>query len=96
MAKRGRAAKEAGKALEREVAKRIGGKRYPADTGGTIDVESSEFVVQCKHVRSLSLAALEALVLQATADGRAAEKDGAVAVKRRAGKETPILWVTIL
>jgi hypothetical protein len=37
-----------GKRDELEVAKIIGGKRYPANTGGPGDIEHSSWAVQCK------------------------------------------------
>lgn len=95
MGKRGAAAKQAGKVLEREVAGLLNGIRYPADIGGPIDVESKTLVVQCKHVGSMSLAALERLAIQVEQDGKPRSKDGIVAVKRRAGtgSGTPILFI---
>ncbi len=41
---------------ERQVARLLGGSRYHANTGGDVDVESDEFVVQVKHRRTMSLA----------------------------------------
>lgn len=95
MGNRGRAAKHAGKTLERAVAKLLHTARYPADVGGSVDVENHEFVCQCKHVGSMSLATLTALVEMAAKDGATRSKRGIVAVKRRPGKggETPILIV---
>lgn len=46
--KRGRNAKLRGKADERDVARIIGGRRHPADTGGCEDVEHPELCVQVK------------------------------------------------
>ncbi len=71
------------------------GTRFPANSGGRIDVESSEYVAQVKHVQRLSLAQLEALAVEMAALGDEQGKIGVVVVKRRAGrgKETPGLIV---
>lgn len=46
--RRGVRAKRRGKIDERLVADMIGGKRYPADSGGPIDVESETLQLQVK------------------------------------------------
>ncbi len=76
------------KQFERDVARLLGGKRYPANSGGRVDVESAEYVAQVKHVRTLSLAALEALALEMDRIGQERGKLGLVIVKRRAGSGT--------
>ncbi len=83
------------KQLEREVAHLLGGRRYPANSGGRVDVESPMVVAQVKHVRTLSLAALEALALEMDRIGQERGKLGLVIVKRRAGSgtKTPCLVV---
>ncbi len=83
------------KQLEREVAHLLGGRRYAANTGGRVDVESPTVVAQVKHVQRLSLAQLEALAVEMAALGGEQGKIGVVVVKRRAGrgKETPGLIV---
>ena len=83
------------KQLEREVAHLLGGRRYAANTGGRVDVESPTVVAQVKHVQRLSLAQLEALAVEMAALGEERGKVGIVVVKRRAGrgKETPGLIV---
>ncbi len=40
--------KQRGKRFEREVAKRIGGRRHLADTGGPEDVEHEVYAIQVK------------------------------------------------
>ena len=45
---RGRASKARGKADERDVARILGGKRHPADSGGDEDIEHSIISVQVK------------------------------------------------
>ncbi len=66
------------KQLEREVARLLGGSRYPANSGGRVDVESSTVVAQVKHVRTLSLAALEALAVEMERIGEEQGKIGVV------------------
>jgi hypothetical protein len=80
---------------ERRAAALIDGCRYPANQGGAIDCESSWAVAQCKEVRTLSLAALEALTLEAERQGTARHKIGLAIVKRRAGRgvATPTLVI---
>src|SRR3990167_11182629 len=46
--RRGRNAKARGKADEREIARRLGGQRYPADTGGEADIDHPTFCIQVK------------------------------------------------
>ncbi len=74
------------KATERDVARLLGGERYPANSGGRVDVESPTLVVQVKHVQRLSLAQLELLAVEMEQIGRERGKVGVVAVKRRAGR----------
>lgn len=83
------------KAFERKVGSLIGGKRFWANSGQDIDVESDELVVQCKNVKVLAFPALERLACKALEDGRKRGKVGIVAVKRRGGRgvETPTLLV---
>ena len=47
-----------GTALERRVAKFLGGRRFWVSSGERIDVESPHFLVQCKKVTKMSLAEL--------------------------------------
>ena len=83
------------KAHERRAAKLLGGKRYWANSGAAVDVESAGYVVQCKHVQSCSLAQLERLAIEVTRQGDQKTKIGLVYIKRRAGHgmETPALVV---
>jgi len=78
---------------ERTVARLLGAHRYPANGGGRVDVESPNVVAQVKHVRTCSLANLEALAVEMDAIGRKRRKLGLVVVKRRAGRgqQTPRL-----
>lgn len=85
------------KAEERRAAALFGGARYRANTGRRLDFETQRFVGQVKHVRHLSLAALEALALevQRLSFRQSPRKCGVVVVKRRAGRgrRTPRLVV---
>jgi len=73
------------KAEERAVAHLVKGTRYPANSGGRVDVEGPNMVVQVKHVQRVSLAQLEALAVEMAALGATRGKAGVV-VKRRAGR----------
>jgi len=73
------------KCEERAVGRLLGGTRYPANSGGRVDVESPRFVCQVKHRRACSLAELERLAVEMDALGRQRGKCGVVVVKRRAG-----------
>lgn len=77
------------KAEERRVAHLLGGHRYPANSGGRVDVAGPGIVAQVKHVRRLSLARLEALAVELEALGTQRGKVGIVIVKRRAGRGQP-------
>jgi len=83
------------KAEERAAARLLGGRRYPASTGGRVDVEGPGVLAQVKHRRVLSLAALETLAVEAAGLGRTRGKVGVLVVKRRAGigRPTPRLIV---
>ncbi len=84
------------KQFERDVGVLIGGKRHPANTGGSVDAESDTFVAQCKNVKALSLAALERLAREITFHGKLDNKIGVVAVKRRAGAGIPTETLMVL
>ena len=73
----------------------LGGTRYPANSGGRVDVESPRFVSQVKHRKTCSLAELERLTVEMDALGRQRGKCGVAVVKRRAGcgNRTPRLVV---
>ncbi len=74
---------------ERQVARLLRGQRYPANSGGRVDVESALYVAQVKHVRRLSLASLEALAVEMEQLGTQRSKAGVLMVKRRAGAGRP-------
>ncbi len=77
------------KAEERVVARLIGGTRYPANSGGRIDVEGPAVLAQVKHVKRLSLTELGTLAVEMATQGAKRGKVGVVVVKRRAGRGTP-------
>lgn len=83
------------KQAEREAAHLIGGTRYPANSGGRVDVESARYVAQVKHVKRLSLAQLERLATEIAEEGRKRSKCGLVVLKRKGGRgcKTPRLIV---
>lgn len=83
------------KQMERDVGLLVGGQRYPANTGDRVDVESPQYVVQCKERRSLSLEQLTQLVEEIELIGGQKGKIGIVAVKvrRGKGKKSPILFI---
>ncbi len=74
------------KAEERQVARLLGGIRYPANSGGRVDVEGPAVVAQVKHLKTCSLASLEALAVEMAALGAQLGKVGLLVVKRRAGR----------
>jgi len=87
-------ADKAWKQFEREMGKLLGGTRFWANSGESVDCEGPVFLAQCKHVKSMSLNALATLAEQAEYDGnrRINDKDesdpriGVVGVKTKPGK----------
>ena len=75
------------KAEERTVARLFGGARYPANSDGRVDVAGPGIVAQVKHVKTCSLARLEALAVEMDALG--GQHGAAGVVKRRAGRGHP-------
>src|SRR5262249_37302094 len=75
-----------------------GGRRYTANQGGFVDVESDGYCVQVKERRTLSLAALEALAVEIArvASQKAVPKAGLVMVKRSAGRGYPTPWLIVM
>lgn len=58
------------KQFERDMGKLIGGTRFWANSGESIDVEGPVFLGQCKHVKSMSLNAIAELAETVAKDGR--------------------------
>jgi hypothetical protein len=85
------------KGCERSAAALLGGTRYPANTGGRLDCVGPKVVAQVKHVRTLSLASVEALAMEAAQEAVKLDPPrlGALIVKRSAGVgvKTPHLVV---
>ncbi len=84
------------KATERDVARLLGGERYPANSGDRIDVESSEYVAQVKHRKTMSVPELERWAVEMERLGAEKSKVGLVVVKRRAGRGRPTKALVIL
>ena len=80
---------------ERESAELIDGRRFPANMGDRVDIESDWAVGQCKEVKSLSLVALSALAVEMHEIGAAKSKVGVVIVKASlgSGRKSPRLVV---
>ena len=74
------------KQFERDVARLLEGKRYPANSGGRIDVESAEYVAQVKHRKTMSVPELERWATEIEQIGAEKGKTGILVVKRRAGR----------
>lgn len=87
------------KEIEKSAAALVDGRRFWANAGERLDFEGPKFVGQVKNVKELSMAALEALVLEVEQLGRAHKahdgtpnpKYGVVVTKRSAGagRKTP-------
>ena len=76
------------KVEERRAAAVFGGTRFAANSGGPLDFETAEVIGQVKHVKNLSLAALEVLAVEMEQIGRtkAPPKLGVVVIHRRPGR----------
>lgn len=69
---------KAWKQFERDMGKLIGGKRFWANSGESVDVEGPVFLGQCKHVRSMSFNAMAQLAEEVAEDGRDHRKEGGI------------------
>jgi hypothetical protein len=76
------------KVAEQKAAALIGGRRYWANSGEPIDCESTWAIAQVKDVKTCSLAALEALALEAERQGTQRRKIGMVVIRRHVGRGT--------
>lgn len=83
------------KQFERDVARLLGGKRFWANSGEAIDVESDSYVAQCKLVQTCSLASLTELAEMVERQAALKNKAGVVAIKLRRGRgrSSPMLLV---
>ncbi len=84
------------KQFERDVARILGGERYPANSGGRIDVASDTYVAQVKHRKTMSVPELERWAVEMERLGAEKGKVGLVVVKRRAGRGHPTKALVIL
>ncbi len=84
------------KQFERSVAHFLGGRRYPANSGGRIDVESSEYVAQVKHRKTMSVPELERWATEIEQIGAEKSKTGILVIKRRTGRGRPTRTLVIL
>ncbi len=83
------------KAAEREAARLLEGRRFPANSGGALDAAGPDLVAQVKHVRRLALPALVRL-LEAACAASPAGKAGCVILKPRQGRGRPAPLLVIL
>lgn len=74
------------KSFEREVAALLGGRRFWANSGERLDVESPTAIAQCKLVKRMSLAEITALAEEVEREAAPQFKAGVVAVKLRRGR----------
>jgi hypothetical protein len=74
---------------ERTCAAVIKGKRYPANTGGRVDVESGTVVAQCKERATISSPEVVRLVAEMDALGFTKGKVGVLFLRLKSGRGTP-------
>ncbi len=84
------------KQFERDAARLLGGQRYPANSGGRVDVETDDVVAQVKHRKTMSVPELERWATEIEQIGAEKSKVGLVVVKRRAGRGRPTKALVIL
>lgn len=84
------------KKMELEAASILHGSRYPANTGGQVDVESATIVAQVKNVKVFSLPRIEREAEAIGRVGNAKNKTGILMVKRSAGKGTATPWLIVM
>ena len=85
------------KGFERWCARFIDGKRYPANMGDRVDVESESALFQCKEVKNLSLNTLTLLAEEMAELAHQKNKVGGVLVKVRRGggrQSVPLVVLT--
>lgn len=84
------------KKREIEAASILHGARYPANTGGAIDVESSRYVAEVKNVKRFSLLQAERECQEIERQGHLKNKIGIVMVRRSAGKGKETPWLVMM
>lgn len=77
------------KQFERDVAALLGGKRFWANSGEALDVESDTFVAQCKEVKRCSIHELTGLAETSERQGTVKLKAGIVAIRGKRGRGLP-------
>lgn len=77
--------KARGAADERDIAKRLGGKRHPADTGGDEDIEHPELCIQVKGGGTVVTEVMRGAMASAKAAANHPAKLPAVALVDRRG-----------
>ena len=82
--------------MELEAASLLHGSRYPANTGGQVDVESATIVAQVKNVKVFPLPRIEREAEAIGRVGNAKNKTGILMVKRSAGKGKPTPWLIVM
>ena len=84
------------KKSERDAASLLHGKRFPANQGGVVDVESDLYVAQVKSVKRFSLLKLERECREIERVGIPKNKIGLVLIKRSAGKGKETDWLVCM
>lgn len=89
-------ADKAWKQFEREMASLIGGCRFWANSGESLDCEGPVFVAQCKHVKSMSLNKIAELAVSIKDDGVRKQRLGVVGLKTKPGRGKPSTTVVVM
>ena len=86
------------KKAERDVARKVGGRRFPANTGGRVDIETYAHVIQVKERKTLSLREAEAIAVEMERIGnqKFPPKIGSLWVKRSAGRGVETPWLVVM
>ena len=84
------------KAAERDAASILHGARYPANTGGKVDVESSSVVALVKIVRVFSLTRMGKEAAEIARIGNLKNKTGILMVKQSAGRGKNTPWLVVM
>ena len=86
------------KKAERDVARKVGGTRYPANTGGRVDVESKDHLIQIKERQRCSMREAEAIAveMERLATQKSPPRIGTFWFKRSAGRGVETPWLVIM
>ena len=82
--------------MELEAASLLHGKRFPANQGCAVDVESLLYVAEVKNVKRFSLLQLERECVEIERVGNLKNKSGLVLLKRSAGKGRETEWLVCM